>query len=175
MKADPTIALVVVDAQEGFRDSNTDPVYRRLPDAASCYQTIIQRRFGNGPESPVWKLKEWEKMPAGSPETGLVFAPAPDQRARVVEKSGFSGLDLAAIEWLHGLGIREVHIAGNDTDLCVSLTAYRALESGFLPVILEDLTASTGGEARHAAGLVFLRRMLGRDRVRRFEPGQSAS
>jgi nicotinamidase/pyrazinamidase len=43
-------------------------------------------------------------------------------------------------EWLRGLGVTEVHVAGLAADYCVAATARDAAELGFRVAILEDAT-----------------------------------
>lgn len=58
-------------------------------------------------------------------------------------------------EWLRGLGVDEVHVAGLAADYCVAYTARDAAELGFRVAILEDATRpiSAAGFAQIAAEL----------------------
>ncbi|MCX8089382.1 MAG: bifunctional nicotinamidase/pyrazinamidase [Verrucomicrobiae bacterium] len=58
-------------------------------------------------------------------------------------------------EWLRGLGVTEVHVAGLAADYCVAYTARDAAELGFRVAILEDATRpiSAAGFAQIAAEL----------------------
>jgi nicotinamidase/pyrazinamidase len=58
-------------------------------------------------------------------------------------------------EWLRGLGVTEVHVAGLAADYCVAYTARDAAELGFRVAILEDATRpiSAAGFAQVAAEL----------------------
>lgn len=58
-------------------------------------------------------------------------------------------------DWLRGLGVSEVHVAGLAADYCVACTARDAAELGFQVALLEDATRpiSAEGFARIAAEL----------------------
>lgn len=58
-------------------------------------------------------------------------------------------------EWLRGLGVNAVHVAGLAADYCVAYTARDAAELGFRVAILEDATrpTSAAGFAQIAAEL----------------------
>ena len=58
-------------------------------------------------------------------------------------------------DWLRGLGVDEVHVAGLAADYCVAYTARDAAELGFRAAIVEDATRpiSAEGFARIAAEL----------------------
>ncbi len=43
-------------------------------------------------------------------------------------------------DWLHGMGVTEVHVVGLAADYCVAYTARDAAELGFKTVIIEDAT-----------------------------------
>lgn len=49
-------------------------------------------------------------------------------------------------EWLRGLGVTEVHVAGLAADYCVAWTAMDACDLGFRTVIVEDATRPISAE-----------------------------
>ncbi|MGE9295734.1 MAG: isochorismatase family cysteine hydrolase [Puniceicoccales bacterium] len=160
---EPTSAcLVVVDVQVGFRGPHTASTYEQIPSLFPRYERILFSRFENRVESPVYQFKGWRGMMAGAPETELALdVSALEQPHFITRKSSFTALIPAALEWLCGQGVDQVDICGNDTDLCVTMTARDAMEHGIRPRILADYCCSTAGEPIHSNALLQLKRLVG--------------
>lgn len=60
---------------------------------------------------------------------------------------------------------KQVYVCGLDTDCCVLATAVGLFEKGIRPIVLVDLCDSTGGTESHKAGLLALKRLIGKKNV----------
>ena len=60
----------------------------------------------------------------------------------------------------------EVTLVGVDTDACVLATAIDLFEMGIKPIIIEDCVGSSGGEECHEAGMLILKRSIGKEQIR---------
>ncbi len=60
----------------------------------------------------------------------------------------------------------EVTLVGVDTDACVLTTAIDLFEMGIRPIILEDCVGSSGGDECHEAGMLLLKRSIGKEQIR---------
>ncbi len=66
---------------------------------------------------------------------------------------------------LRRLEITEVLVFGIDTDVCVLSTAAGLFDRGFHPIVVSDLSASTGGVKCHNAALSMLPRYIGANNI----------
>ena len=60
----------------------------------------------------------------------------------------------------------EVTLVGVDTDACVLATAIDLFEMGIKPIIIEDCVGSSGGEGCHEAGMLLLKRSIGKEQIK---------
>jgi len=64
--------------------------------------------------------------------------------------------DQDVADYLHSLGIEEVHLVGTETNDCVFATAMSAFDLGFRPYVLEECCEALY-KGRHMQGLQLLR------------------
>ena len=155
--------LVIVDVQKGFVNRWTEGIPARVAALQDRFDLVAVTRFVNPAGSPYRRLLRWFRFAPGSEDTALAFTPRGD--ALVVDKSGYSCLVPPLRGWLDGHGIKVVHLCGIATDNCVLKTAVDLFEARFRPVILQDACASHGGPECHEAGLLLLRRFVGREQI----------
>ena len=159
----PTPLLILVDVQAGFVNAWT----RAMPDRArrlqEQYGRVVATRFVNPEGSMHRRLLGWPRFAPQSAEVDLAFAPA--AHVRVIDKTAYTCLVPAVRALIEAEGIDEVHLAGIATDGCVLKTAVDLFEAGIRPVVLAGACASHGGPDCHAAGLMLLRRFIGRAQV----------
>lgn len=155
--------LVAVDIQAGFTAPSTEhvpPAVRSLCASVRIEHRIFTRFVNPGPGGPFAELLGWHKLQSPH-ETAL----APEVEAlatAVVEKHGYSPFfDTALAAELERVGAHTVLVCGIDTDVCVLSTAAGLFDSGFHPVVIADLCASTGGTVAHNAALSILPRFIG--------------
>jgi nicotinamidase-related amidase len=158
-----THALIVIDAQNGFRNSHTEQVLPILVSVvAKSENPILFTRFINTSDSSFERFLKWKKMYGGL-EIEIVPELVPFvASAHVFDKTGYSAMKndlfLAALQ---KLGVDSIELCGFDTDACVLATALDAFEMGYRTFVRADCCASGGGDRFHQAGLEILKRNLG--------------
>ena len=60
----------------------------------------------------------------------------------------------------------EVTLVGVYTDACVLATAIDLFEMGIRPIIIEDCVGSGGDDECHEAGVLILKRSIGKEQIR---------
>lgn len=61
--------------------------------------------------------------------------------------------------------VKEVYIAGIDTDCCVLKTAIDIFERNIRPIVLIDYCASNGGDESHRSAIRVLERTIGKKQI----------
>lgn len=84
-----------------------------------------------------------------------------------MDKTSYSCVEGELVGQLRRWSAREALICGVDTDQCVLMIAADLLQNDIVPVVCENLTASAAGPEYHEAALFLLRRLIGREQVRR--------
>lgn len=155
--------LLIIDVQKGFIGPDTAHVPGVVEALQERYRCVAASKFINHLNSPHRKFLDWNRLQPGAEETELAFKPRPD--AFVFEKPQYSAISYDLLRWVHLNGLSEVHVCGIDTEICVLTSATALFEVSIKPVVLEWACASGGGPEGHAAGLVALRRLIGKDNV----------
>ncbi|MFJ4689494.1 cysteine hydrolase family protein [Streptomyces sp. NPDC088789] len=158
--------LVIVDAQRGFINRHTRPVVPALVGLARRWteagRPLVLTRFHNPPGSPYEKITGWTRMRTAA-EVRITDDLTPCAgSAHLIDKTGSSAItaEFTRLAQLHGW--RDLILAGLDTDACVYDTAIAAYHHGrFVPWIVTDACASSGGPDYHEAALLLARRNLG--------------
>lgn len=157
--------LLVVDVQRQFVTPRTAHLPARIVAALPGYRFAVLSRLVPDEDSPVVRWKGFRAAPADAPESALAVEPPSGAETLVTLKTSFSALTAEARAWLAERGVREIHVCGMDTDLCVTRTLHDVMEAGFEPALRADLCASAAGEELHRHGLAVARRLIGRARV----------
>jgi nicotinamidase-related amidase len=167
IRVDPaTTALVLIDLQVGILTRSTFPRSASEVVASARTQAALFRAAG---AKIVWVTVGWEvdfadglktpvDEPMARPASGLpanfaelaegLAAPG-DLHVRKRQWGAFHGTDLDL--QLRRRGIATVALGGIATNFGVESTARAAWEHGYAVVVLEDLCASTAGEAHDFA------------------------
>ena len=159
--------LLVVDAQEGLRNSHTEGAiasilkFLRTSDGPAVFT-----RFMNRTDSNFERLLDWSKMKSG-PETAILREISPFVTPKLVfEKSGYSAFTNPLFaQYLRDVGAKSIDICGFDTDACVLATAIDAFDAGYQPRILVEACASSGGADFHNNSIEILQRNLGKEAI----------
>lgn len=167
---DAASALIIVDVQQTLL-AEQEPALRELPDRIAAhvrarepgYERVIASRFRNLPGSSYDRLVGSDLR---RDDEVQLCAPVEHVADVTIDSTTYSSATPDVINLLTGLGSREVHVAGVDTDQCVLATTLTLVDAGFEPVVLTDLCASASGSNCHEAGLLVLRRAIGEERVR---------
>ncbi|WP_305985285.1 isochorismatase family cysteine hydrolase [Roseibium sp. MMSF_3544] len=163
--------LLIIDVQKGFVGPETTHIPKIAQDLQAEYRHVAASRFINNPNSPHRRFLNWERLLPGSRETELAFKPVPS--AFVFEKPQYSAVSYDLLRWIHVNGLSEVHVCGIDTEVCVLTSATALFEVSIKPVVLAWACASGGGSESHAAGLLALRRLIGKNNVWADQSGTS--
>lgn len=160
--------LLIVDVQNGFLNEYTRQIPGRIAELVQLktFDQLLFTRFVNVPGSPYDRLLDWQGC-EHPPETDL----APElaglaTRDNVFEKRGFTGLPEKLAAYLVDRRVRQIAVAGIDTDMCVLKCALDIFDLGIKPIILTDCCASTAGLQAHLAGLAILSRNVGPQQLR---------
>ncbi|HEY9878800.1 MAG TPA: isochorismatase family cysteine hydrolase [Leptolyngbyaceae cyanobacterium] len=163
-----TVPLLVVDVQTGFINDFTHHIPQRIARLIEQknYSPILFTRFVNLSEGPYTRLLQWHGC-NNQPETDLSEDLAPYVRPELVfSKLGLCGMPGELKDYLCDQQIKQVAVAGIDTDMCVLKIAMDLFDQGIEPIVLTDCCASTAGLQAHLAGLAVLSRNIGAQRLR---------
>ena len=142
-------ALIVLDVQDDFLRNTLDYIaplcQRYLNEHGSEYDAIV--------------LTHWMYEAIEGLDTLLIA----DPKAKVVQKTGYSGYTEETREFFSTNNIEEVHIAGVDTEGAVLATMFSLLDNGFQVKILERLVTSYHG--RNWEAMTIARHILGPENV----------
>lgn len=162
--------LVVIDLQEGFINDNTVKVANNIRDLLDSekYDAVIATKFTNMPGSSFDSFLGRTGM-LGKEEKALL--PFVEKHADIiVNKCSYSCVKntnfiQSLLSLCDGLP-EEVTLVGVDADACVLATAIDLFEMGIRPIILEDCVGSSGGDECHEAGMLILKRSIGKEQIR---------
>lgn len=161
--------LVVIDLQVGFINDNTKKVVENIRDLLDSgkYYAVIATKFTNMPGSSYDSFLGWGGMMVEDEKELLPFVE--EYADCVISKCSYSCVNTNFIQSLlsscDGLP-EEVTLVGVDTDACVLATAIDLFEMGIKPIIIEDCVGSSGGEECHEAGMLLLKRSIGKEQIR---------
>ncbi|MGD1895112.1 MAG: isochorismatase family cysteine hydrolase [Cyclobacteriaceae bacterium] len=157
--------LAVIDVQQGFISSVSAHVpsrIRKLIDRVDFTHRIFTR-FNNTSNSQYEKLLGWTKLKHKS-ETDIV-TDLQNKATITIDKYVYSSLTPEFLEYLNTHTIREIYLAGIDTDICVLKTAVDLFEHGFRPIVLADCCMSHADISYHQKALDILPRFIGREQI----------
>lgn len=161
--------LVVIDLQVGFINDNTLKVANNIGNllCSEKYDVIIATKFVNAEGSSFDKFLNWQGM---LERKDIELLPIVKQYTDCcLEKCSYSCVNTNFIQSLVafcGSLPEEVTLVGVDTDACVLATAIDLFEMGIRPIIIEDCVGSSGGDECHEAGMLLLKRSIGKEQIR---------
>lgn len=161
--------LVVIDLQVGFVNDNTVKVANNIQELlhSEKYDAVIATKFTNMPGSSFDSFLGWKGMLDEKEKELLLFVE--EYADCVISKCSYSCVNTNFIQSLVafcGSLPEEVTLVGVDTDACVLATAIDLFEMGIKPIIIEDCVGSSGGEECHEAGMLLLKRSIGKEQIR---------
>lgn len=157
--------LFFIDVQNGFVGERTQFVLPRLKQLASSFNEgiVIATKFVNHAGSGFTDIMHWDRL-KDSPETNVL--PFIEKAADyVIEKDTYTAYIPQIAQILAINNIRDVYVAGIDTDCCVLTTAISLFEHNIRPIVLTNYCASNGGEESHLAAIRVLERTIGREQI----------
>lgn len=161
--------LVVIDLQVGFIHDKTIKVVNNIRDLLDRgkYDAVIATKFTNMPGSSFDSFLGWKGMLDEKEKELLPFVE--EYADCVISKCSYSCVNTNFIQSLVafcGSLPEEVTLVGVDTDACVLATAIDLFEIGIKPIIIEDCVGSSGGDECHEAGMLILKRSIGKEQIR---------
>lgn len=160
--------LVVIDLQVGFINDKTIKVANNVRDLLDSgkYSAVIATKFTNMLGSSFDTFLGWKGMLEEEEKELLPFVE--EYADCVISKCSYSCVNTNFIQSLIafcGSLPEEVTLVGVDTDACVLATAIDLFEMGIKPIIIEDCVGSSGGEECHEAGMLLLKRSIGKEQI----------
>ncbi len=143
-----TTALLVIDVQVGLIDG-PDPVYQADAILERIAGLIAAARVAG---TPVIYVQDKDVGGVGTPEWQIhpVVAPVPNELAvRKAWSDAFYETTLAAE--LQARGITRLVIVGLKTDVCVTMTSFRAVALGYDVTLVADAHTTTNNRVLTAA------------------------
>ena len=146
-------ALMVIDLQKGFIDKNNQQVVWQAQDLQKQYQYVYVSMF----------MSDDDDFNERFGRTELAFKPRED--ARVFHKSTHNAATPEVIADLKSRGVRDIHLCGVETNVCVLATAIALLDADFTVVVHVDACASSStkydwdGSRFHEAAVMIMKNM----------------
>lgn len=151
--------LIVIDLQEGWRHTTTEPAMLRAVELCKAFQgDIIHCCFRNDPDSLFHTQLGWQRF-TGPPDTDQIAEVIP-LNLPIYWRSAYSRIDEQTLPIIRAAD--EVFIAGVFTDVSVAATAMGIFDLGVPVSVVKDCVASLHGEHVHEAALHSLDFALGR-------------
>ena len=162
--------LLIVDMQEGFLcNKQIKETKNRIIELLdkNIFDVVIATRFLNEKDSIYVKLFHWKDLE--KEEDRVISKDIMQHVDYVVDKYIYNCVNSSFIQRLCSLngGVypNKVFVVGVDTDCCVLTIATSLYENNIRPVVLTQYVNSTGGNQSHEAGLLCLKRLIGKEQL----------
>ena len=159
--------LFIVDVQNGFVNDNTKHLLPVINGLVTSWEEkswpIACSRFVNLPGSNWEKLRDWHELMA-EPDT-LLASDLKVNTPYVFKKSTYSAWSSEVISLAANQQIQDIVLVGIDTNECVLATALAIFDTGFVPWVVEDGCASTGGHQVHDDAISLTRALIGKQQI----------
>lgn len=162
--------LLVVDMQKGFaRCEQTldlrDKILKLLE--LKVFDSIVATRFLNDNDSIYEKLLKWKKLKTEDERAiDLSYNQYIDF---VFDKYIYNCVNSSFIQKLcqlnDGKYPERIFIVGADTDCCVLTIATALFENNIRPIVLTNYCSSNGGNLSHEAGILCMKRLIGKNQL----------
>lgn len=148
-------------------NENTRPVVPQINKIMRVWEDnnwpILCSRFVNLPGSNWERLRGWSELQR-EPDT-LLAKDLKVSTEYIFKKATYSAFSSEVIALCANHRVRDIVIAGVDTNECVLATALAVFDHGFTPWVVEDCCASTGGAKAHQQAIGLLKPLLGAQQV----------
>ena len=159
-------ALVIIDIQKGFINKLTSKIPNKVKKFILShkdeYNLIIFTKYINHKNSNFVKILGWKGF-MGDKQTAI----ADELKEFINNKNLYkkytygSFVDNKLLKHLKDNKIKQVELAGIDTENCVLTFARDAFDRGFKVVVFQDLTASHSSLKLHKSALEIIKRNIG--------------
>ncbi|AJQ45357.1 isochorismatase [Ureaplasma diversum] len=162
--------LLVVDMQNGFaRYEQTKVLKQKIFNLLQLekFDYVIATRFLNTDNSVYERWLKWNKLKDQHEQaidhSYLKYIDF------VVDKNVYNCINQQFLDKLYEINNNQlpdkIYIVGADTDCCILIVATALFENNIRPVVLLNYCASNGGELAHNAGILCLKRLIGKDQL----------
>ena len=162
--------LLIVDMQKGFaRYKQTldlkDKILKLLE--LKVFDSVIATRFLNDNNSIYERLLEWKRLK--TEDEREIDSSYNQYIDFVFDKYIYNCVNSSFIQKLcqlnDGKYPEKIFIVGADTDCCVLTIATSLFENNIRPVVLTNYCSSNGGDLSHEAGILCMRRLIGKEQL----------
>lgn len=156
--------LIVSDMQEGFRSKEAElliPVIRQL--CSDVAVTKVFTRFCNRKGSRFERQLNWRRFQNTADR--LLLRELRYIQHKSVMHNGYTLLNKPLQKLISTYANPKVFLAGIYTDVCITKTAMDLFDHNIEAYVIADACNSLHGKEIHAAALVSLRHILGKDHV----------
>ena len=162
--------LLIVDMQKGFaRYKQTldlkDKILKLLE--LKVFDSVIATRFLNDNNSIYERLLEWKRLK--TEDKREIDSSYNQYIDFVFDKYIYNCVNSSFIQKLcqlnDGKYPEKIFIVGADTDCCVLTIATSLFENNIRPVVLTNYCSSNGGDLSHEAGILCMRRLIGKEQL----------
>ncbi|WP_054740861.1 isochorismatase family cysteine hydrolase [Cellulosilyticum ruminicola] len=158
--------LLIVDVQDGYINEFTQRIPKEIEKHVHNfnYDLVIATRFINKSDSLHKSELNMKDMTMLSPHAKLAenIGSLADI---VIMKSTYTSLTVDVAKLLEKNQVREVYVAGLNTDTSIMATALELFDKGIKPKILSNLCGTIHGEQANSAALEILKNALGENNI----------
>lgn len=158
--------LLVVDVQEGYVSDENRHIVKDIEKHIDNfnYDLVIATRFINKSESLHRSELNMQEMTMLSPYAKLA-GNINHIADIVIMKSTYTSLTTDVAKLLEKNNVKEVYLAGFNTDTSIMATALELFDKGIKPKILSQLCGSVKGNTRNSVALEILKDALGENNI----------
>lgn len=158
--------LLVIDVQDGYINNETKHIPGLIEKHINnfSYDLVIATRFINKADSLHKSELNMKDMTMLSPHAKLVEQ-INDLADIVLMKSTYTSLTPDVVKLLEKNKMKEVYIAGFNTDGSIMATALDLFDQGIKPKLLTNLCGTVNGEQENEVALNILKRALGDNNI----------
>lgn len=154
--------LLIADVQQGFINEHTKHIPGEIEKHVQNfkYDLIVATRFINKGDSLFQSELDFQNMTMLSQDTKLVDS-INDLADIVLMKSAYSSITPDIDKLLKKNDMKEVYIAGLNTETVILSTAFHLFDRDIKPKVLSSLCASQSGEEIHKCAINILKKAIG--------------
>ncbi len=155
--------ILLVDIQEGYMNDELRALPKEVENHVKSqgYDLVIATRFINKNDS-LHNRKYIKEMTVFSSKSKLVD-PIDKISDFALMKSSYTSYTDDVAKLLEKKGVKEVHIAGLNTETSILATALDLFDQGIKPIILSHICNTVSGKHIHETTLEILKSAIGED------------
>lgn len=155
--------LIVIDVQSAFVNDSTKDTVKSIEEIVNSgkFENIVFTRFINSKENVIYKkLGYTECIDEKSRKIVIETKDYP-----VVDKTTYTAYSKKIVDYINKENITEIYLCGFDTDCCVLKTMLDFFENGYDVKMIENCTASSGGNELDMYAKGIIKRNCGEDAI----------